>query len=363
MIHAHNLVGDQADKDFGPNGWYSGSVTTAGSRIFYNSTATLTPASPGDHTSDLVNSKLTVVTGAGSLNRVPGFACTTQMPRNCWQYTSAGQSVVVNVLTVPIALQAQVGGAAVTSHVTATQVTFQWYMPDWAQNASGPAGGTPYKTRRWTWYPDGGTPVVLPFATTDSGFRYRQYQVTQSGRMEVEVRINGEIKTSSATVVVRCIMKKNAQDSVGTLLDNKVLADSMEAGWDLSNYGADPTLRREQGGTVYTDPVTGKPAGQNNFNDPLNTPCDSREFSDSTLSGVVIWHAHPFDPNETPSLPSNCGPDEAGQPPIFGPGKKDFRNLPSNAKGAIVDPKYAWVYYPNGKRTYRKRKGAGCTYP
>jgi hypothetical protein len=27
------------------------------------------------------------------------------------------------------------------------------------------------------------------------------------------------------------------------------------------------------------------------------------------------------------------------------------------------DPKYAWVYYPNGKRTYRKRQGAGCTYP
>jgi hypothetical protein len=115
-------------------------------------------------------------------------------------------------------------------------------------------------------------------------------------------------------------------------------------------------------GTTYTDPSTGLPAGQNNFNDPFKTSCDSREFSHPTLSGVVIWHTHPFGVNEGP-YPTNCNSDVAGYMPKYGPSKKDFRNLPSNATGVIIDPKYAYVYHPNRKYKYELRKGNGCTYP
>jgi hypothetical protein len=352
MIHAHNIPGDPLDKDFGPSGWYSGSTTTAGIRIFFNYATALSPASPGDHTTDPVNSKLTVVTGAGSLNRGPGFACTATMPKNCWQYTSAGQSVVVKLLAVPIVLQAEVGGAALTSHVVATQVTFKWYMPDWAQNASGPAGGTPYKTRRWTWYPDGGIPVVLPFATTDSIFKYRQYQVTQSGRMEVEVRINGQIDTSSALVVIRC--------HVGdALLDNQMLADSLEAAWDHTHRDSLPSRRLEQGLTFGKD-LSGHQIVKTDFDNPANTPCTSVHRPWDPVNDSVIAHTHPFAKYE--ALPDNCGPGYHGDTATWGPSKQDMEFLPPNARGVIIDPRYAWVY-DKKKSYYKKKSGAGCTYP
>jgi hypothetical protein len=84
---------------------------------------------------------------------------------------------------------------------------------------------------------------------------------------------------------------------------------------------------REQRGTVYTGP-----------------------FSDPKLAGVAMSHPHPLDANG-PKMPANRAADQAGRQPKYGPSDSDFGNLPSNAKGVIIDPKYAWLYYPNTKST------------
>jgi len=162
--------------------------------------------------------------------------------------------------------------------------------------------------------------------------------------MDVEVRINGQILTSSATVVVRCHLGD-------ALLDNHMLADSLEAAWDRAHQDSLPSRRLEQGLTFGTD-LSGHQIVKTDFGISGNTPCTSAHRPRDSLHDSVIAHTHPFSKYE--AFPDNCPPDYHGGEADWGPGKKDKQSLPSNARGVIIDPRYAWVY--DKKKSYYKKR-------
>ena len=271
------------------------------------------------------------------------------MPHDCWSYSYVSghaQNITVKVLDVPTGMDVEtVPGVTLTSHVPAGTYTFRWAMPTWELNA-----GAPYKIQAWHWYPVNGPDSIL---SSDTLTRFKTRMVSQSGTMRVTALVNGVVRTDSASIVIRCHMGD-------TVLDNQVIADTMEKAWDLTKADSAPDQRREQPFTYWTDSANATHI-QTNFNDPNSTPCTSAANWGPQVKTGVIVHTHPF--TWPAIMPVTCPKGWAGTQAAMCSGDDDRNNLPINAFGVVIQRDYVCEYKTHKRLKNFHRTGPGCQYP
>lgn len=358
MIHAHNVPNEYADRDFGPEGWYSQTnVSIGGNTVFFGGVKDLSPQT-GIHTADSVISVITVVNGAGYLVRGSGFLCDQVMPKNCWLYTypNGPQTVSVKRLEVPIGMDNDNLARPVPK---GTEIEFRWAYPSWAL-------GVPYTIQSWTFYPDSGGDTVY---SNDGVTRYKQLLLQVSGRMQVTVLINGRVDTASAYAHVYCATGDTALDNNPHL---EAILDILDQEW----HSADPNdsvkdNRREQAGWAYQNASTGNWDGWMNPAGGIDA-CDSKPGTAPGLadgSYAFFVHVHPFAPYE--QLPGTNCPGRENHPYQPGPSQPDRDwlsqqvnqgSLLPSSMGIVMDSTNIYRFPVSGKpiSVPRYNKTAAC---